>query len=161
MDLMICKKCNVEYPYNAENFHHNYRLVNAPYLNKICKICNNSERRARWYTKASHNIPKHCNTCNKMFFKTKADIQRMLRRGYKKSYCSKSCVKGGKSGSWNGKRSGEGNPNCKLTIFDVKQIKKFLIEKLYVRCIAEKFNVSISTINAIKFNRSWKEVNIL
>ena len=52
--------------------------------------------------------------------------------------------------------SGEKSVQAKLNIEQLNEIKKLLLSKLTLKNIADKFNVSISTICAIKKGRTWK-----
>lgn len=54
----------------------------------------------------------------------------------------------------------EGQLNSKLTIENVIEIKKLLLQKVKQIDIAKKFNVQPSTISEIKAGRSWKNINI-
>lgn len=62
------------------------------------------------------------------------------------------------SESRKGKYGGENNPYSKLTEKDVIEIKKMLKDKIFIKYIAEKFNVSDSTISAINTGKIWKGV---
>lgn len=58
-------------------------------------------------------------------------------------------------------QSGFDNPNCSLTIEDVIQIKKYLIENNMRQIdIAKKFNVHRTTISEIQRGVRWSEVEV-
>jgi hypothetical protein len=58
----------------------------------------------------------------------------------------------------NQQRWGEGNPNAKLTVDDVAEIREMLAhESTYV--IARRFKVAQSTIMRIKNGTSWPPTN--
>lgn len=50
--------------------------------------------------------------------------------------------------------------NSKLTVKDVKNIKKFLKNNIRITPLSKKYNVSFSTIYDIKNENSWKHVTI-
>jgi len=56
--------------------------------------------------------------------------------------------------------SGEKNPMSKLTISEVKQIKKLLLSGEKIVSLAKQFNVSNSVISNIKNGHRWKEVEV-
>lgn len=56
-------------------------------------------------------------------------------------------------------RSGERNARARLTLDQVRAIKKLLVQpEARARAIAERFNVSIATISAIKRGKIWRDV---
>ena len=62
------------------------------------------------------------------------------------------------SESRKGKYFGENNANSKLTEEDVREIKRMLKDKIFMKDIAKKFNVSEGTISAINTGRAWKNI---
>lgn len=57
-------------------------------------------------------------------------------------------------GKW---RSGEEHPEAKLTAEDARLIRALRCEGLTLRCVAEKFEVSIRTIRDVVEWRTWIE----
>ena len=55
-------------------------------------------------------------------------------------------------------RKGEKNSQSKLTEKDVLEIINMLLNKIPYRKIMDKFNISKSTISAIKNKRLWREL---
>ena len=55
---------------------------------------------------------------------------------------------------------GERNAQSKLTVDDVRAIKRALADGATVTDLAVSFGVAHSTISAIKHKRTWREVRI-
>lgn len=55
-------------------------------------------------------------------------------------------------------RSGERNPNCKLSEDRVREIRKMCKTKMTQREIAKLFGISQATVSAIKINKLWRVV---
>lgn len=53
---------------------------------------------------------------------------------------------------------GEKNGSSKLKEFEVKEIKKLILDKEKIAVIARKFKVSWSVIDSIKRNKTWRHV---
>jgi hypothetical protein len=57
-----------------------------------------------------------------------------------------------------GAPAGERNGNAKLTVDQVRQIRKELRQGRSVRSLAGKYNVSTMAISGIKLGTTWKQV---
>lgn len=55
-------------------------------------------------------------------------------------------------------RHGEDNPNCKLNKEKVREIKQLQARGVSRHRIAKKYEISLSTVDRIKYGLSWKDV---
>jgi len=156
--IRTCNKCLKEYPLDKNYFHHDNK--NTPNFFSICKFCNNKIRRERWLKKLSHNHKKICKKCGSFFWAALLQINKARRAGRKDVfYCSKIC-RNSRAWSWQGKRKGSNNPNCKLNEEKVRQIKSKILLGQKPSTLSEEFNISKRVIYSIKKGIAWKHVEI-
>lgn len=162
--FIICRACFIQFPRTNQYFSKN--CVDKFKLARVCKTCDNKRRSEREKARLYHHHPKRCLTCNEFFWASKACMNRSIKRGMRGGiYCSRKCALdktkgnfGMKGKSWNGRRKGECNPNAKLDIELVKEIKSRLRFGMPVFLVAAAFNLNYSTVYSIKSNKTWKHV---
>jgi hypothetical protein len=143
-----CRMCHATLPATRENFYKSAKFVDG--FGCYCKRCDNSKRKERYMTKASHNINRLCRHCGKHFYAELTKVKRGMAL-----FCSLSCRAKCISYFINYDNRGENNPNAKLKTEEVNQIKELI--KVGESCIdiSKKFNVSDSHISNIKSGRVW------
>lgn len=167
--FIICRTCAVTFSRTLEYFHRNAR--DSYGMTRICKLCDNTRRSTKEKSKAYHNYPRRCKTCNDFFYTSLAALNKVkrLHKHYKNgcSYCSIQCVPHNPDGtrkfgvkSWDGRRRGSKNPNAILDESKVIEIRKALIKGDSNVSLANVYGVKQALISNIKHYRTWKHVSI-
>jgi len=146
-----CRRCSELKPLTSEYWFAN--CGNSEGFLCYCKVCDKAERKRRFQSKESHNIKRICKECEKFFW---AELGK-INKGEAK-FCSQSCARRRSLSQTGINNIGEKNPRARLKETQVVEIKKLLMADTSVNYIAEKFNVSIISIQAIKYGRTWKHV---
>lgn len=162
--FIICRTCKLTLPRTNQHFSKNLR--DPLKFNRVCKPCDNKRRTEKEKQRAYHHHPRRCKTCDQFFWASKGCMAKSIRRGMNGGvYCSRLCAKdeikgnyGMKGKSWKGRRKGENNPNARLNVELVREIKSRLRFGMPVFLVAAAFQLNYSTVHAIKSGKTWNHV---